>query len=73
MGYAIEGWRMAVLGAKKRQNIAAILYGVALLFLAVGLAIYFLSSNVSAIALGLLSSVGIALSATGIILGKSKK
>jgi hypothetical protein len=65
---------MRVLDAKRRRrNIATILYGVALFFLAAGLTIYFMSSDVSAVAYGLMSSVGIALGATSIIPGKPKK
>jgi len=73
MAHVTEGEQMAALNAKKRRNMAIILYGFALLFLAAGLTIYSLSSNVSAIVLGLTSSIGIALGATAIILGKSKK
>ena len=64
---------MPVLNAERRRNIAAILYGAALVFLAAGLAIYSVSSDVSAIVLGLMSSVGISLGATSILLGGSKK
>lgn len=50
-----------------------ILYGVALFYLAAGLAIYSASSHVSAIVYGVMTSVGIALSATSILIGKPKE
>ncbi len=64
---------MAFLGARRRRRIAGLLYGIALVFLAASIALYSLSSNVSAIALGLMSSLGIGFGATSILPGQSKK
>jgi hypothetical protein len=64
---------MQPLDARRRRLIATLAYGVALVFLAAGIAVYILSSDVSAIAFGLVSSISIGLGATSIVLGGSKK
>lgn len=63
---------MTALHSRRRRNIAVILYGVALFYLVASLAIYSASSHVSAIVYGVISSVGITLGATSILIGRSK-
>jgi hypothetical protein len=64
---------MQFLDARRRRLIATLEYGVALVFLVAGIVLYILSSDVSAIALGLMSSIGIGLGATSLLVGGSKK
>jgi hypothetical protein len=63
---------MTVLRARKRRRMAVTLYGVAAFFLVAGVVVSLLSSDIVAIAYGLVPSIGIALGATAIILRKSK-
>jgi cytochrome c-type biogenesis protein CcmE len=64
---------MSGIGHERRKRIAVVLYVIAFSFLFVSLYIYAVSTDVQALVLGGMSTLGIALSATSVLLGKAKK
>lgn len=57
---------------ERRRHIAIVLYVIAFSFLAFSVGIYALSSDVHALVLGGMPTLGIALGATSVLLGEKK-
>jgi hypothetical protein len=60
------------IGHERRKRTATMLYVIAFSFLVVSVATYALSTDVHALVLGGMSTLGIALAATSVLLGEKK-